>query len=231
MIDVAHDGDHRWTGAQLVLGVHGDLGRVQIGCVFLFFDSLETELPGDELDLVEVQALIDGDHQPQVLEREPDDLDRGNLENLRQLADGDELVHVNGLLLALGLGLLLRGDLLAIGSILGATRSTAADRSAHGGHRLSNVRRHCFLIYSTLALFSASRTAVVSAATSAPTATAVISPRRSSACSGSGGRDRTRRRVRRAGGDRTWPWRAGNDRLWTLAIARVSTIGAVMRRL
>ena len=64
----------------------------------------EAELPGDQLDLVEVESLVDGDHQPEVLERERDDLRRRDLQRLRELADADELVDADGLLLALDRG-------------------------------------------------------------------------------------------------------------------------------
>jgi hypothetical protein len=40
------------------------------GEVLLLAHGLEAELARDQLDLIEVEALVDGDHQPQVLERE-----------------------------------------------------------------------------------------------------------------------------------------------------------------
>ena len=48
----------------------GDIG----GLVFLLAHGLEAELAGDQLDLIEVESLVDRDHQPEVLEREADDL-------------------------------------------------------------------------------------------------------------------------------------------------------------
>src|SRR4029077_13594902 len=134
------------------------------------------EFAGDQLDLVEVEALIDGDHQPEVLEREPDDLDCRGLQDLRELADGDELVDTNCLLLALHLGRLLGGKLLTIAAILGATRSAATNWPAHRRHRFSDVRRHCFLIDSALPLLPATPPTIFAA-----TGAAIIASRRSGA--------------------------------------------------
>ena len=81
--------------------------------VLLLANGLEAELTSDQLDLIEVESLIDRDHEPEVLEREADDLRRGNLEDLGELADGDEFVDVNGFPLALTIRLALRLHLLA----------------------------------------------------------------------------------------------------------------------
>ncbi len=91
--------------------------------VLLLANGLEAELTSDQLDLIEVESLIDRDHEAEILEREADDLRRGNLEDLRQLADGDEFVDVNGLPLALTIRLALRLHLLARRRIVGASRS------------------------------------------------------------------------------------------------------------
>ena len=55
-------------------GIRGGGGRIQVGGVLLFLHRLESELAGDQLDLVEVETLVDGDHQAEILEREADDL-------------------------------------------------------------------------------------------------------------------------------------------------------------
>ena len=44
--------------------------------VCVFAHRLEAELARDQLDLVEVETLVDRDHQPEILERERDDLRR-----------------------------------------------------------------------------------------------------------------------------------------------------------
>src|SRR5437879_11178435 len=49
----------------------------------------------DQLDHVEVEPLVDRHHLPQLLEGEGDDLLGGNLENVRELGDRDELGHAN----------------------------------------------------------------------------------------------------------------------------------------
>src|SRR2546426_6908279 len=62
---------------------------------------LEPEGGRDQLDHVEVEPLVDRHHLPQLLEGEGDDLLGGNLENVRELGDRDELGHANERLLAL----------------------------------------------------------------------------------------------------------------------------------
>jgi len=59
----------------------------------------------------EVEALIDGDHQPQVLECKRDDLGSGNLELLRELADRHELINTDRLTFLLDRSATLRLDL------------------------------------------------------------------------------------------------------------------------
>src|SRR4030081_2182833 len=114
MIDVTHDGHDRWPRLELFGRVVGSRRGLEIGSVLLLLHGLEAELAGNQLDLVEVEALVDRHHESEVLERKADDLNRGRLQYLRQLADCDELVDANGLFLTLYLGLLLRGKLFAI---------------------------------------------------------------------------------------------------------------------
>ena len=45
----------------------------------VFTNGLEAELTSDQLDLVEVESLIDGDHETEILEGERNDLRGGNL--------------------------------------------------------------------------------------------------------------------------------------------------------
>jgi hypothetical protein len=163
VIDVAHDGDDGRPRHQLLGGVLAWRGRVQIGGVLLFLHRLESEFAGNELDLIEVKALIDGDHQAEILERESDDLDGLHLEDLGQLVDGDELVDAHRLLFALDLGLTLGGHLFAVATIFGTTSAAATDRSAHRRHGLADVRRHGFLIDTALALLATTGAAVFTA--------------------------------------------------------------------
>ena len=81
---------------------------------------LEAELARDQLDLVEVEALIDGDHQAEILERERDDLRGRHLEDVGELAHRDELVDADELLLDLGRGGAHRLDLFARAVVAGA---------------------------------------------------------------------------------------------------------------
>ena len=155
MVDVTHDGDDRRARTKIFDIVdHRRLAR-EVGGIVAFLHSLESEFAGDQFDLIEVETLIDGDHQPKCLERKADDLCGGNAEDLCEFRHGDELIHTHRLPLTLGGGDAL---LLHLGAHVGAkTTSTATTRgrAAHGGHRFGDVRRHGFLIDSTtLALFA-----------------------------------------------------------------------------
>src|SRR5204862_4929854 len=121
--DVTHDRHDRRPRLE-VLGLvgFGDLAGVRR--VLLLANRLEAELTGDQLDLIEVESLVDRHHEPKILEREADDLRRGNLEDVRQLADGDELIDVNGFSFALTLRLTLRLQLLARTDIVRSARTT-----------------------------------------------------------------------------------------------------------
>ena len=179
VVDVTHDRDDRRTRDE-ILGQIGLRRRARfVGLIRVFANGLEAEFAGDELDLIEVESLVDRDHQAQFLEGERDDLRRRRLEDLRKLADRDELVDANGLSLALGLGGASRLELLARAATQVARRTTRRC-AAHGRHRLRDVRIHRFLIDRTaLALFpttaaigdaGASSTAATTAATTASTA-------------------------------------------------------------
>ena len=63
MVDVTHDRDDRRTRRQILGGVSLRGHHAFLGLIRVFAHRLEAELAGDELDLVEVEALIDGDHQ------------------------------------------------------------------------------------------------------------------------------------------------------------------------
>src|SRR5205814_2068195 len=179
VVDVAHDRNNGWARLELLLGVFDGRRRLEVGGVFLLLHCLETEFAGDELDLIEVEALVDGDHQPEVLEGKADDLDGGHLEDLRQLADGDELIDADRFLLALDFSLTLSGELLAVASVLGTARSAAAYRTTHRRHRLADVRLHCFLIHSALAFLAAATTAILTT-----TGATIFAARRRSASTG-----------------------------------------------
>src|SRR4029453_17019411 len=112
MVDVAHDSNDRRPRLEVLGFVRFD-PLPGVRGVLLLADGLEPELTGDQFDLIEIESLVDRDHQTQVLERESDDLRRWDLEDLRKLADGDEFVDVNGLPLALTIRLALRLLLLA----------------------------------------------------------------------------------------------------------------------
>jgi hypothetical protein len=154
VVDVAHDGHDRRTRDQLRLRVD-DRGR-RIHClVHVFANRREAEFTRDELDLVEVETQVDGHHQAERLERERHDLGRGDLDDLRELVDRDELVDANELLLPLGLGGACCLELLASATakIAGVA---ARGRAAHSRHRPRNVRLDGLLIdRSALALFPA----------------------------------------------------------------------------
>ena len=107
-----------------------------------------------DLDLVEIEALVDGDHQPEILERKADDFRRRYLQDLRELADRDELVDTDELLLALDFSNAHRLGFFAYAATIDA--ATARGRTTHRGHGLGNVRIHDFLIHRpALALFPA----------------------------------------------------------------------------
>ena len=62
MVDVTHDGHDRRARLELFRGVVGDRRRLQISGVFFLFHGLESELAGNQLDLIEVEPLVDGHH-------------------------------------------------------------------------------------------------------------------------------------------------------------------------
>ena len=121
--------------------------------------------------------------KPEFLEGERDDLRRRHLENLRKLADRDELVDANGFALALRLGGARRLELLARAATHVARRTTRR-RAAHRRHRLRDVRIHRFLIdrsalallATTAAVGDTSACSTAAAATTTATATAAARP-------------------------------------------------------
>src|SRR5690606_14125201 len=64
--------------------------------ILLLADRLVAELVEEQLDLVEVQALVDRDHETEVLERARHDLRRRAVDQLGQLGDRQELVDPDG---------------------------------------------------------------------------------------------------------------------------------------
>ncbi len=63
VVDVAHDGHDR-RPRQQILGLDPRDGAADfLRLVLVLAHRLETELAGDQLDLVEVESLVDGDHQ------------------------------------------------------------------------------------------------------------------------------------------------------------------------
>jgi hypothetical protein len=128
VVDVTHDGHDRRTEDEVLGRVHDLLGP-GVGEVLLLAHRLEAELARDQLDLVEVEALVDGDHDAQVLEREAHDLGRRDLEDLRQVRDGDELVDAH------------RWSARAPARRRAAPRAPRGRR--HGGDRRATAHRAC----------------------------------------------------------------------------------------
>lgn len=79
MVDVTHDRDDRRTRLQIFGIVRLGGGNALLCLVRVFTNGLEAELARDQLDLVEVESLVDRHHQAEILERERDDLRRGDL--------------------------------------------------------------------------------------------------------------------------------------------------------
>src|SRR6266581_2081390 len=92
--------------------------------ILLLALRLEAEGRGDQLDHVEIEALIDRHHLPELLEGEPDDLLGGHLQDVGELGDRDELGHAHQRLLALLLvAPLLLLDLAEARTFLAAVRA------------------------------------------------------------------------------------------------------------
>ena len=234
VVDVTHDRDDRRTrsGAS---PARRRRSRPRRG-VLLFLLRVESELARDQFDLVEVEALIDGDHQAEVLERERDDLCGRHLEDVGEFADRDELVDADELLLDLGRGGAHRFDFFARAVVAGAAALGA--RPAHLAHRARDVRRHRLLIHlAALALLAtpadgagASHPARAAASAAAAAGTAIVATRHAAAAAGTrrGGRDRTRRE-RHSARDGTRARCARHDRTRTRTVGR--GVRALRRRM
>ena len=107
---------------------------------------LEAERGRDQLDLVEVEPLVHGHHQAQLLERELDDLGGGHLHRAGELGDRDELVHPDPGLLLLPLLRQAAGLDLAERRLVGAA-ALAARRALHALERPQDVGLHRVLIH------------------------------------------------------------------------------------
>src|SRR5690606_21573856 len=141
VVNVTHDGHDRRTRRQRLRSVFfpGHVG--QIGSVLLFPHGLEAELVCNEIDLVEVQSLIHRDHETKRLERKRNDLRGGNLDDLREFAHRNELVHANRQAFLLGLrGTHCRNLFTAGTSICRTTTATATRGAAQRRHRAADVR-------------------------------------------------------------------------------------------
>ena len=155
VVDVAHDGHDRRPRHQLLRRVRHLLGP-HVGRVLLLAHRLEPEFAGDQLDLVEIESLVDGHHQAEVLERERDDLRGRHLEDGSEFGDGDELVDADGLPFALLRRHACRLEFLA--GILGPAHRAAPGGAAHGGHGAPDVGADFTLVdRATLALLAALR--------------------------------------------------------------------------
>jgi hypothetical protein len=140
VVDVTHDRDNGRTRLEIFRRLSGDV-CVDACSVLLFTHRLKTELASDELDLIEVEALVDRDHQTEILESESHDLRCRNFQDSRKLTDRDEFVDANGFLFTLGSSDALRFHLLAVACVVGATLTGAANRLAtKRGHRARDAR-------------------------------------------------------------------------------------------
>src|SRR5918999_4976254 len=147
MVDVTHDGHDRWAGSEVdrLIRRHCLLRHIREE-ILLLANGLEAELCRDQVDLIKVESLVDRDHEAEILERERDDLRGRDLEDLRELADGDELVYANGLPLALGRLGAQRLLLLALNAASQIGRGTTLRTAAQRSDRLRDVRIDCLAI-------------------------------------------------------------------------------------
>ena len=144
MIDVAHDGDHGRPRGEVFRPLFG-LDRSRPRRVLLLAYRLEAKFARDQLDLVEVQALVDRDHEAQLFEREGDDLGGRHLQNVRKLGDGNELVHPNQCLLSLALlGLPLLLQLSEGGLVIATADALLGGPALDRRERTTDVRLHGF---------------------------------------------------------------------------------------
>src|SRR6476620_2666185 len=116
MVDVTHDRNDRRARLEILRRLDLLFLRASSG-VLLFSYRLKSELTSDQFDLVEIETLVDGDHQAEVLESESNDLRCRHFENAGQLADRDEFVDVTGFLFALDCCDALRLHLLAVARV------------------------------------------------------------------------------------------------------------------
>ena len=196
VVNVTHDRDDRRTRHEVFRSID-NLVRFFLDGVFLFLHGLEAELAGDQLDLVEVETLVDGDHQPEMLECEADDFCRGYLQDLREFRDRDEFIDAHSCALTLGGCRAERLELFARCGIIEAT--TAARRTAQRRHRLRDVRIDGGLIDRTaLALLAATTTRITTSARRRAAGSRCTAARtRSTASRGTYCRTAERRRRRR----------------------------------
>ena len=103
MVHVPHDRHDGRPRDQLAGVLRFLLQLREIGLVGFLADRREPELVADQLDLVEVQPLIDRDHEAEVLEGGRDDRLGRHVDQVRELRDREELVDPYGRLLPLDL--------------------------------------------------------------------------------------------------------------------------------
>jgi hypothetical protein len=145
VVNVAHDGHDRRPGYQLLRALHG---LIQLGLrrVLVFLYRLEAKGGGDQLDLVEVEALVHRHHQSQFLEGKLHDLGRRYLHGRGQLRNRDELVHPDQGLLSLALFRQAAGLHITEGRLVSAP-SLATSRTLHSLQGPQDVGVHRLLIY------------------------------------------------------------------------------------
>src|SRR5690606_23155941 len=137
VVYVTHHRDDRRPGQQILRPVLGDL-LLHLGDVLLLTHRLIAELVHQQFDLVEVEPLVDGDHQPEVLEGGGDDLRGRHVNQFGDLRHGQELVDPDSrrLLLADALALLLASLLRGRTLVAAATTAASTASALHRGHGL-----------------------------------------------------------------------------------------------
>ena len=124
VVDMTHDGDHRRTGDEVLLGVGHFVALDLLGKPGGDKLDLVTELLGHEDEGLGVETLVDGHHQAEA-HAGCDDLDDGGVVHQRsEVVDGHELGDFQDLLLSgLSLHLLLgalRGELALLLAVFGS---------------------------------------------------------------------------------------------------------------
>ena len=153
MVDVPHHGHDRRPRFQVALSILF-FNRVFVVTVLLLANRGAPELIEEHFDLGEVEALIDGHHEPEVLECGPDDLSGGHVDEVGQLRYGQEFVYTNDFPLSfLLLARLLLGGLALLFGRCGSLTTALLPSALELRHHPLDVLLDGALI-DTLALFA-----------------------------------------------------------------------------